>query len=349
MAGAAVYTVREWQQAKDKEEAEEINKQNHAARVARMEELREHYATNPQASSTSQTAQDLHDANLAVVESLVRQLRARAENVLGRATRLLPAPVLGYSEPPEFVATFALILLGEPRWFKRFLQDVWMHKVKTGEVPSDPTIDPAVVDELGFVLASLSPSSARLLRLWFEELSVITPLKVFHSTRHFRNVTKDRLGAREQRALQSLDALNLLDEAGYVAPPYQHAPPQPLLLRMTSSILFDVKHPNLIADTYQIDDATQHDLHRYATIVNLVMQSNPFGLSGGPHLRLVKLREPHCREEFDKLRAALHHLGLFAYSRARSHSPGFANGKIEDIGVRVLPTHFRSLLIRGYC
>jgi hypothetical protein len=223
LAGAAFYKVLERQQAKEKEEAEKVNEQSRVALAARYKVVMEHFATNPQQSArTSETARDMDDAKLAVVDSLVRQLRARAENVLGRATRLLPAPVLGYSEPPEFVAAFALVLLGEPQWFERFLQDVWIRKVATGQVPPDPTIDPAVVAELGFVLASLSPPSARLLRIWFEELSVITPLKVFHSTRHFRTLSKDSPGSLDI-TLQSLDALNLLDEAGYVTTP----PPPP--------------------------------------------------------------------------------------------------------------------------
>lgn len=155
MVGAAMYATNKWQQAKDKQEAEEANEQNRVARTcgspiihsfpcelggtvlhaialtflnillavtsffyadvdinvlcimcsvffwqpprgagqARNDELRDHYAANPkQSARASESALGMHVAKLIVMEALVRQLRARAENVLGRATRLLPAP-----------------------------------------------------------------------------------------------------------------------------------------------------------------------------------------------------------------------------------------------------------------
>lgn len=293
LAAAAIYQVGKLQHAKEEREADEVKEKERVDREARLWATVEHYINNPtRYRTTSKTANDVREIKLAVIHSHLRQLGARAENLNGRATRLLPAPVLGYSEPPEFLQAFALILLGENAWWEEILVEVWKQKVATGEVPPDPTIDPAVVDKLGFVLASLSPPSARLLRKWFEELSCITPLKIFKSSSyHFHTKAND---VKVNNMLSFLDALDLLDEDGYKSvtrllaasnlDPTGSSAGKPFL----QEIKLKKPHPslhNIISTSKDVDN---------------------------------------WLKQFAQLRAALHYLGLNIYPIARVHSPGYA-------------------------
>lgn len=106
------------------------------------------------------------------------------------------------------------------------------------------------------VTISLLLRSAHI-RTWFEELSVVTPLKIFHSTPHFSNLTKDRLAGRQHESnstdvkLQSsLDALDMFDANGYVT-----APPPFVSFRLTCGYDIENTPVNLGILAFELDNS----------------------------------------------------------------------------------------------
>ena len=293
LAGAGLYQLNKLQRAKEAKEAAEIMEKEKVDREARAEEVAKHFEANPRQSfRTANTANQVNEGKLRVIDALLRQLSKRAEKLNGSAKRLLPAPVLGQSEPPEFLATFALILLGEPQWFERILQRPWKNKVAFGlETPGNSAIDLAVADKLGFVLASLSPPSVRLLMRWLEELSSCStkPSKMFHGLPFSGGSSADYSFGDRVNKMPPLDGLDLLDEQSY----------KKIVLLLAQSTL----------DPSKAGNAALHEMK--------LNKAHPPQHAGR-----------HAIDEFikqlTKLRGALRQLGLYAYPIACVHSPGSA-------------------------